>query len=84
MNAPETAKAFVGNAGASEIRHLDSLGSANHHIFNLPFSIYENTDLPSGFKRNFRQLPRQFRRDNLFRGNAASGKFFYPPQLIML
>ena len=50
VNAAKSAKAFRRNTGASEIRHLDSLCRADHHILDLSFAIDENADLPAGFK----------------------------------
>ena len=83
VNAPQTAKTLGGNAGATEIRHLDGFGVSDHHIFDLPFAIDQNADLPAGFKRYFRKLTREFRRDDLFGRDAARGETFDASQLIV-
>jgi hypothetical protein len=57
---------------------------ADHHVFDLSFAVDENADLPAGFKRNFRKLAGEFRRDDLFGSDAARRKPLDAPQLIVL
>ena len=83
VNAPQTAKSFLRHARATKIRHLDCFGIADHHIFDLTFAIKKHADLSAGFKRNFRQLPRKFRRNDLFGRNAARRQTFDTAKLIM-
>ena len=74
MNAAQSAKTISRHACASEVRHLDAFRRANHHVFNLSFAVDEDADLSARFKRYFRQLAGEFRRDDLFGSDAPRGE----------
>ena len=72
MDAPKTAEAVLRHAGTSEIRHFDLLRRADHHVFDLAFSVEQNPDLPAGLVAEFGKLSRELRRYDLVGGHPTS------------
>jgi hypothetical protein len=50
----------------------------------LPFSIYQDADLPAGFVRQFGKLAGEFRRDDLAGGHAAGAEALDSLELVVL
>ena len=84
MNAAQPAKTLGGNARATEIRHLDGFGVADHDVFYLSFTVDQNADLSARLERDFRKLSSELRRDDLFGRDAARREALYAAQLIVL
>ena len=82
--AAQAAKAIDCDTNAFEIRKLNPSIVTNHYVFNMPAAIDERADLPPYLVRQLRKLAREFRSQNLMRGDAPGVKFFYAAKLIRL
>jgi hypothetical protein len=65
VQAAQSSKAPFADANALEVRQNDAPGVADHDVFDVALSVYENSDLSINLVREFGQLPREFLRDNL-------------------
>ena len=82
MDTAKSAKSPRGHTNTFEIGQLDASIVADHHILDMPLTIDERSDLSSRFVREFAQLSREFRGDNLVGRYAPSVQLFDAPQLI--
>src|SRR5688500_8082843 len=82
--AAKSPKALGRRAGSSEVRHLDLLRVADHHILNLSFAIDQNADLAPRLERDLRHLSRELLGDDLCGWYAPSGEPFDTAKLVVL
>ncbi|HEV7474129.1 MAG TPA: hypothetical protein VGN90_08770 [Pyrinomonadaceae bacterium] len=82
MHTTKTTKTIDGNANAFEIGKLNATIIADHHVLNVAAAIDERSDLAACFVRQFGQLARKLRRQNLVRSYPPGVKLFYPAKLV--
>jgi hypothetical protein len=82
MDATQTAKAIRGHPNAFEVWQFNPAIVPNHHIFDVTTSIDERAYLSPRLMRQLGELTREFRSDNLLRGNSSGVKLFDPAKLI--
>jgi len=63
-------------------RQHDLCGIADNNMFDVPFAVNQNTDLPSDLMRYFAELARKLRSNDFDRWDATLIDLFQPPQLI--
>jgi hypothetical protein len=84
VHATQPTKAIDCDPNAFEVGKLDAAIVAHHHVFNVAAAIDERADLPACFVRQFGELTRKLRRQNLVRCNSPRVKLFYSAKLIRL
>ena len=84
MNAAQAAKAIAGHADSLEVGKFDPARVADDHELHVALAVNQRTNLPSGLVREFAELSRKFRSDDLVRRHATLIEFFNPPQLVWL
>jgi hypothetical protein len=82
VDAAQPAKAPLGDARAREVGPLNAARVADDDILDVAFAIYQRSDLAARLVREFRQLPRELRRDDLLGSDAAREKLLDAAELI--
>jgi hypothetical protein len=84
VNAAQAAKAVGGDARAAQVGQLDPFRVADDDGFDVALPVDERAELPSGLVREFGELARELRSDDLLRRDAPRVELFDAPELIGL
>ena len=84
VKTAQPAKAVCAHADALQIRQHNAAGVADDDVLDITVAIDQDADLAIDFVRCFRELPREFLRDDLARRDAPVVKLFEAVNLIML
>src|SRR6266542_2176691 len=82
VQAPQPVEARMAQARAILRRQHDLGRVANDDVGDVAFAVNQHAHLPADFVRDFGQLAREFRRDDLDRRDATLINLLQPPQLI--
>ena len=84
MDAAETPKAPGGHADTFEVRQLDAAVIADHDVFDMALTIYQDTNLSTCLVRKLGYLPGKLGGQDLVRWDSPRVEFLYAAQLIGL
>ncbi len=84
VDAAQAAEAFGADARAAQVGPLDAASVADDDVFDVAFAVDQCAELAAGFVREFGQLARELRRDDLLRRDAARVELLNAAQLVGL